>query len=546
MHVQRNRTFHKGKEYKSVLLRQCYYENGKTKQKTISNISHLPEYLIRTIEYAIKKKKENYFKVEDLEFKDSYEYGDVFVLNELINELGLDKMIYSKNIEVRKLIIAMLILRILSPSSKLENVKLIEENRALKELLKLNMDNLRVDDLYKALDYLRDRQDSIEKKLYKRSKDKLHLFLYDITSVYFEGQEAELSAYGYNRDKKKGKKQVVIGLVCDKEGYPISIEVFPGNTKDSSTVKGKIEKLKERYDIEKGIIVGDRGMILESNLKDIEKDGFQYITAVTHRRLKSLIDDVHTPFQMGLFDETSLVEIEYEGKRYILNKNPKKKKEDLETFELLLENTKNKLEEIKTSVKNKKLKKVEKIGLRVGKWINKWKVGSYFETEIKEGYFDYKLIKDKVEMNKNICGCYVITTNVDKETLNTEEVVGKYKDLILVERAFRTIKTTLLRIRPIYHWKEERIKAHAFLCMLSYYIVVEMKRRLSPLFKENGKGRNYELTYNDVLRLLSQIKVGEIEVSDLTIYQIKKLTKKQEKIMKSLKIELKLKNSIKH
>lgn len=547
MHVQRNKRKHNnGKVYHSVLLRQCYYDEGKIKQRTIANLSKMPEYLIRDIEALIKKDKSGYFKREDMKYKDGFSYGDIAALFEIMKDLGLDKVIYSKNIPHRKLLISMILARILHPASKLENVRWLQKNKAIQELVSIDPDILKVDHLYEALDFLKKRIPSIEKSLFKMRSGDLNLFLFDITSVYFEGEHGDLKAYGYNRDKKRGKKQIVVGLVCDKKGYPLSIEVFKGNTKDSSTLLGKIDSLKKRYDINHGIMVGDRGMIIESRIEAIQEKGFQYITAITHNKLKKLMLDNDTPFQLDLFDEKDMAEIVYKNRRYILCKNNERHISDVERFEQLLNHTEEKLKQIQKSILNKRLTKKDKIGIRVGRWINKWKVGKYFNLNIDKGKLKYELNEETVNLNKKLCGCYVITTDISKKEMNKEKVLKQYKDLSLVERAFRTIKTTLLRIRPVYHWKDDRIKSHAFLCMLAYYIIVEMKNRLRPLFKANGKGKNHKYTFEDIITNLANINIGEIHISDLKIKELSELTDDQKEILKCLRVKLIIKKTVKH
>lgn len=545
MHIQRNKREYKGKVYTSVLLRQCYYENGKIKQRTIANLSRMPKWLIRTIELAIKKDELNY-KLEDLEFEDAYSFGDIYSLWEIIEKTGLGKIIYSKRIKERELVVGMIIGRILHPSSKLENVRWIGQRKeAFSEVLSLNYEKLEVDDLYEALDWLERSKGRIEKKLW-RANGKPKLFLYDITSVYFEGEKAEGGEYGYNRDKKKGKKQVVIGLMMDEEGYPVSVEVFNGKTSDQSTVKDKVEEIKKKYGIEKAILIGDRGMITSARMDEIEKEGFSFITCLTHKRIKGLIEDSSTPFQIGLFDERFSVEIEYGGRRYILCKNPLREKEERSTLASLIRKTKNELNRIKNMVKRGRLKDEKKIAERVGRWKNRYKAGRYFEVEIKEGEFNFWLNKEELEIEKRLLGCYVVVTNVSKKVMGKDEVVERYKELSLVDRAFRVIKTTLLNIHPVYHWKERRIRAHTFICMLAYWIVLKMKKDLKPLFEGNGKGKEYEFTFENVLSELNQIKIGRIRIKDMEIRQLSKLTETQKRILNLLRVNLRVKKEVTH
>lgn len=542
MHIQRNKVVYKGKVYRSVLLRQCYYEAGKIKQKTIANLSKMPEYLIRSIELAIKRKEISY-KIEDLGFEKGVNIGDIGVIYEIAKEIGIEEVIYSKRKKERDIILMMIIGRILRPSSKLENTRWIKRRKeAFGEYFKLDYERLRVDDLYKGMDWLMERKEKIEEKLYKKRGSPI-LFLYDITSSYFEGEKAEISEFGYNRDKKRGKRQIVIGLVMDKEGYPISIEVFRGNMADQKTIKGRIEKMKKNYGIERGVLIGDRGMITEARMEELEKEGFDYITCLTHRKIEELVKEKESPFYPELFDEKIPIEIIYKGKRYILCKNEEKEKEERKQLASLLWKTYKKLKEIRKQVEKGRLKDEIKIGERVGRWKNRYKVGKYFITEIKRGYFKFYIDKDQLELTKKLLGCYVIKTSL-KEGFTKEQIIDHYKSLSLVDRAFRIIKRSLLNIRPIYHWKEKRIKTHAFICMLSYYIVVEMKKRLKELFFENGKGRQYSLTFKNILEELREIQIGYINVNGLIIKQLSKMNQLQKDILKNLKVELKLRNKL--
>ena len=541
MHIQRNKVVYKGKEYRSVLLRQCYYEDGKIRQKTIANLSKMPEYLIRAIELAIKRKEISY-KIEDLEFEKGENYGDIAVIYEIAKGIGLIDLIYSKRTKEREIVLMMIIGRILHPQSKLENTRWIKRRQeAFREYFKLDYDRLRVDDLYRAMDWLIERKKKIESRLYEK-RGRPILFLYDITSSYFEGEKGEISEFGYNRDKKERKKQVVIGLVLDKEGYPISIEVFRGNVAEGKTIKEKIEGMKKNYGIEKAVLIGDRGMITEAKMEEIQKEGFDYITCLTHKKIEQLIKEKDSPFYPSLFDEKIPVEIIYEGRRYILCKNEERKIEERRQLASLLWKTYKKLKGIKKQVEKGRLKNEIKIAEKVGRWKNRYKVGKYFITEIKEGYFRFYIDKNQLELTKKLLGCYVIATSLKEFT--KEEIIDHYKSLSLVDRAFRIIKTTLLNIRPIYHWKEKRIKAHAFICMLSYYIVVEMKKRLKDLFSENEKGRKYSLTFKNILEQLNEIQIGYINVKGLIIKQLSKMKKLQKDILEKLKVELKLKNKL--
>lgn len=541
MHIQRNKRVYGDKVYRSVLLRQCYYEKGKIKQRTIANLSKMPEHLIRTIELAIKKGEVSY-SVKDLEFERSYSYGDVYTIYSVMKEIGIEGLLYSKRKEERDIVEMMVIGRILHPCSKLENMRWVKKRKEVfsKIFSLIDYEELGVDDFYNALDWLWKRKEKIERKINKgRGRGEGKLFLYDITSVYFEGEKGEISEYGYSRDGKRDKKQVVIGLVLDKEGYPLGIDVFKGNTSDQKTVMGKVERLKKEYGIKEAILVGDRGMITWSRIEEIEKEGgIDYITCLSHRKIEQMIKETKAPFQLSLFDEVMPVEVEYEGRRYIICKSKEREKVERRQLGRLLRRTREKLQRIKEQVERGKLKDAKKIGERVGRWKDRYKVGKYFEIEIEEGSFKYRIDKEQLDLSKRLLGCYVVVTSVSVESLSKEEVIEHYRSLALVDRAFRIIKKTLLNIRPIYHWKMRRIVAHSFICMLAYWVVVEMKKRLKNLFDENGGGKNYAYTFGNILSELEEIEVGYIKVKDIEIKQIGKISPLQKKILNFLGVEL--------
>ena len=463
MHIQIVVTKKGDKEYKSVLLRESYYDKGKRKKRTLARLTKVPEYMVYQLEMALKGGL--CYKVEDLEFEDGYSIGQIGVLKGIMKQVGLEEMIYSKKTKERELVEMMVIMRVIHPSRKLENVRWIKRRKeGFKRIYKIDYDKLKVDDLYKAMDWIEERKGRIERKLFSK-RGSGRLFLYDTTSSYLEGEKAELGEYGYGKDKKKGVKQVVIGLVQDKEGYPIGVEVFPGNTSDQKALKEKVKEMKERYKIDKAIFVGDRGMITGMRMEEIEREGYEYITSLTHRRIKSLIEEKGGPIQLGLFDEELPMEVGYEGRRYILCKSKERGKKEKRELAMLIRKMVERYEKIKKEVEGGKLKDARKIAKKVGRWKGRYKVGKYFEEEIGEGEFNYWIKREELKLDIKLLGCYVIVTNTRKEEINTEEAVDYYRSLSLVDRAFAIMKTILLNIRPIRHRKEKRIRAHAFICM---------------------------------------------------------------------------------
>ncbi len=545
MHIVHNRRRYKGKVYRCTLLRQGYYEAGKSRQRTIANLSHMPQSLIRTIELAVKQ-RELAFTLADLKFETAADYGHIAALHHLLRRTGLATVLYSKPRPERLLVEAMIIARILKPSSKLENTRWVKKSElGLRQFYDLDYGRLRVDDLYRAMDWLSRRKERIEARLVQlrrgQSADagtgRRRLFLYDTTSSYFEGEAAEGACYGYSRDERSGNKQIVIGLVCDDEGYPLAIETFAGNTADAETLLPQVKRLKERFGVKEGIMVGDRGMIKQAKLEELTRLGFGFITALTHQKLTELVQAPGTPFQLGLFDERKLVEVEYEDQRHVLCRNSERSAADQQTLDRLVNKTEEKLAAIKQAVQAGRLKAAAKIGARVGRWQNRWQVGKYFTVEIGEGSFEYRLKVAELALARGLCGCYVVVTSVAPEDLTAQQVVDQYQQLQMVERAFRAIKS-LLDIRPMYHRLAGRIRAHAMICLLAYYLVVELRKSLRPLFAQNGEGRDYVWTLESILTELGNIKLGWIKVQDIRLKQLGEVNQSQRSILKHLGLKL--------
>jgi len=547
MHIVHNRRRYKDKVYHCTLLREGYHEGGKSRQRTLANLTHLPQFLIRMIELAIQQREVTYTRA-DLKFQTAADYGHIAALDHLLRDTGLATALYSKARPERSLVEAMIIARILKPASKLENTRWLKQSEpAFREFSALNYGRLRVDDLYRALDWLDRRKERIEARLVQlRTGQSAHgpaagrrrLFLYDTTSSYFEGDTAEGAEYGYSRDERSGNKQIVIGLVCDEAGYPLAIETFAGNTADAATLLPQVRRLQERFGVKDGIMVGDRGMIKQAQLEELGRLGFGFITALTHQRLTELVQAPGTPFQLGLFDESGLVEVEYEKQRHVLCRNPDRAQADQQTLDRLMKKTQEKLKTIKQAVRAGRLKSAAKIGVRVGRWQNRWQVGKYFAVEVGEGSFEYRIKVAELALARGLAGCYVVVTSAARDELTTQQVVEQYKQLQVVERAFRALKTTLLEIRPMYHRRARRIRAHALICMLAYYLVVELRQRLAPLFDENGEGRDYVWTLESILTELGNIKLGWLRLADIRLKQISELNQRQRSILRHLGLKL--------
>jgi len=445
----------------------------------------------------------------------------------------LDKA-YSGRANIIKLLI---IGKIVTRGSKLHIFNWIKRNQYLAEQLRIDISSLKVDDLYFELGELSIVQSKIEKKwnLYHRKRHN-DIYLYDITSSYFEGTENALAAFGYNRDGKKGKKQITIGLITDNTGFPLKIEVFEGNETDHKTVKGQLKSIKEEFEAQSIILVGDRGMRIRLNLEELseeEKDGISYISALSSSEIRSLINN--KTIQLELFSK-ELVEIQDKATRYILCSNPILEKEKNQTIEALKSRFEEELNSIKKSWtkrreqnlsnikrlqegdKNKNLvtsfteKKLDSYKYRTTKALKKYSMSKFYTIEISNEAFKINYDLQKYQDEKLLNGKYVIESTVPEERLTTKEVREKYKELQNVEHAFRDMKTDKLNIRPIFHVNEAQTRGHVFVCMFSYAMVKELETFIYPWLKEYNKKNNCKLSYDDIVDELNNIKVSELEI----------------------------------
>jgi transposase len=363
------------------------------------------------------------------------------------------------------------------------------------------------------MDELLKRKKIIQQKLADKHLQKSKpetIILYDITSTYFEGEyeDSELVTYGYNRDSKRGTKQVVIGLICTSEGCPIGVEIFKGNTKDDSTVVGKINEIRELYGIQKCTFVGDRGMLTAKNLDHFKDDQDLFtITALTHGNMKELLEN--NTIQLELFDERNIVEandLEALEIRYCLCKNPHSAQKETATRKRLLELSESALQEI---ANYKRRCTVEMLGARVGRVLQKYKMGKFIIWHVEASEdgesksTGHKLIwtldTKKISSEQKLDGCYIIRTDLPPETMDTQEVVGSYKALGNIERAFRNMKTVTLEMRPVHHKTDNRIEAHIFICMLAYYVQWHMHKSFEPIYEADGQGANRCDTFRNLI-----------------------------------------------
>jgi transposase len=392
----------------------------------------------------------------------------------------------------------MTVARILEPSSKLATARALKQETATTSLsLELGLEDLDEDELYDALDWLGQRQKRMETKLSKKHLQDGTLVLYDVSGSYYTGHRTGLVQFGHPRDGKKGFPQIVYGLLCNAEGCPVAVEVFAGNTADANTLSCQIQKVRKRFGVRRVVMVGDRGLIttkrIDEELRDVE--GLDWIGALRADSIKKLASQ--GLIQRSLFDEQDLAEVtspEYPGERLILCRNPLLAEERARKREELLQATQKKLDEIVAATQRTKrrLRGKDKIGLRVGKEINRYKVGKHFVLKISEESFSYRRDAERISQEAVLDGLYVIRTSVASEAISSENAVRAYKDLAKVERAFRCLKTVDLKVRPIYHWLDDRIRAHVFLCMLAYYVEWHMRQWLAPILFDDHEREEAE------------------------------------------------------
>jgi transposase len=477
----------------AVLLRESYREGGKVKSRTLANLSHLPDPQIELMRRVLKG--EALVAPEDaFEIVRSRPHGHVAAVLGTLRRLGLHSWLSKTPTRVRRVVEAMIVARILDPRSKLATARGLGSETQFSSLgERLDLHDLEIDELYEAMDWLLTRQSRIEKALAKRHLQDGTLVLYDLTSSYFEGRTCPLAKRGHSRDRKKGTLQIVFGLLCSPDGCPIAVEVFEGNTGDPKTVASQVDKLRKHFGLTRLVMVGDRGMLTEARLREDVRpiEGLSWISALRNPAIRQLAD--RGSLQLSLFDEKDLAEIEdpeFPGERLIVCRNPLLAKERARKREDLLQATEKELDKIVAATTRPKrtFRGKDKIGVRVGKGVDKYKMAKHFDLTITENRFHYQRKVENIENEAALDGIYVIRTDVPRDTLSAEDAVRSYKGLSVVERAFRSFKSVDLKVRPIHHRLANRVRAHVFLCMLAYYVEWHMRQALAPiLFDDHDK-----------------------------------------------------------
>lgn len=484
VHIETVTKSHKGKTYTSILLRRTYREDGKVKHETLGNLSDLPPDVLDFMRGRLNGELEEATPSGPFQIVRSLPHGNVAAVLQTAKNIGLDQLLGSRRCRERDLVLAMIVSRVLSPRSKLSACAALQAETAQSTLAEeLRLGDVDVHELYAAMDWLLDRQKRIENKLAKTHLQGGVLVLFDVSSSYYTGRKSAFVTHGYSRDHRGDQPQIVYGLLCDGEGRPIAVEVFPGNTADPVTFTQIVARVRNRFGIKRVVFVGDRGMITSARIDEDLRgvDGLDWISALRSEGIRKLIKGKLV--QRSLFDERDLAEItsdDFPGERLIVCRNPQLAEERARKREALLQATEKQLEPIRKATLRKRspLRGQDEIGLRVGKIIGKHKMQKHFQLTITEKSFSFQRNNQKIKDEALLDGLYVVRTSVKSDTMPAVRVVETYKSLSRVERAFRCLKTVDLQLRPIYHHKDERIRAHVFLCMLAYYVEWHMRERL--------------------------------------------------------------------
>ena len=483
----------------AILLREGWREGKKTVKRTLANLSDWPASQIENLRRVLRG--DALVSPQDrLATTRTSPHGHVEALLAMIHQLHLESVISSKRCRERDLVVAMIVQRLIDPCSKLATTRAWHTTTLAEEL---GIADATEDELYAAMDWLGERQERIEEKLAARHLTEGGLVLYDVSSSSYEGRTCPLAYFGHNRDGDKQLPIIVYGVMTDGEGRPVAVEVYPGNTGDPTTVGDQVEKLRERFGLQRVVLVGDRGMLTQPQIDKLQKHpGMGWITALKSGAIRDLVEQ--GALQLSLLDEKNLAEItspDYPGERLVACHNPLLAEERARKRQALLEATEKSLTKIAQQVARRKKKPLTaaEIGLKVGKVLGRYKVGKHFDCRIGEGSFTWSRRPDSIEQEAQLDGIYVLRTSEAVERLSAEDTVRSYKRLAEVERAFRCLKGIDLLVRPIRHRTEERVPAHIFLCLLAYYLEWHLRQAWAPLLFEDEERKEESQRRDPVL-----------------------------------------------
>jgi transposase len=469
----------------AVLLRESWREGSKTYKRTLANLSSLPMEQVHMLKRVLRGEK--LIRATDaFVIKESWPHGHVEAILGTLRKIGLERMIASQPVRERALVVAMIVEQILHHDSKLADTRNWHSTTLAQEL---GVEDADENELYAALDWLYARQRRIERKLAKLHLSEGAYAFYDVTSSYYEGHTCALARWGNSRDKKRGLPVIVYGTLADQEGRPISVDVYAGNTADPKTLPDQVVKLRESFGLDRIVLVGDRGLLTQTQIKDLEKyPGLGWISALRSEAIRQLVDKGY--LEISLFDTHNLAEIhspDYPNERLVACYNPLMAEQRNRKRRELLEVTESLLLKVKAEVdrRTKKPLKKDEIGVKVGKVLNKFKMGKHFDVVIEESKLEWQRREERIKQEEMLDGIYIIRTSEPEESISAEKTVRQYKNLSLVEWIYRTVKGLALLIRPIRHRDANRVRAHISLCMLAYYVIWHMRKALAPLLFED-------------------------------------------------------------
>ncbi len=480
----------------AVLLRESYREHGRVCKRTLANLSKWPDHLVEGLRTLLKGGVALPSLDSAFEILRSRPHGHVAATLGAARRRGLETLLDRRPSRERSLALAMIIARILEPRSKLATARGLSSETTTHTLgEELGVEEAGADELYSAMDWLLERQQRIERRLAEQHLKDGSLVLCDVTSVYFEGAKCALARRGYSKDGKPGKPQIVFALLCNRDGCPVAVEVFEGNTADPSTLDSQVQKLNERFSLDRMVVVGDRGLLTNARIReDLEPGGLSWITALRAPAIRTLVQQGH--LQLSIFDERDMAELSvpelYPAERLIVCRNPLLATRRRRKRQELLDATERKLEAVAEATRRpqRPLRGKDKIAARADRALRAHKVGKHFDTEIDEDGFRYCRNQTRIAEEAALDGFYVIRTNVAEADLPAPEAVRAYKSLSRVERAFRSYKSVDLKVRPVHHRLADRVRAHVFLCMLAYYVEWHMRRLLAPLLFDDDDPRD--------------------------------------------------------
>jgi transposase len=484
----------------AILLRECWRDGNKTRKKTIANISNWPAEKVDTLRRVLRGEKlipaEQAFIIEQ-----SLPHGHVEAVLGTLRKIGLEKMIASRRSRERDLVVAMIVEQILHHDSKLAGTRNWHSTSLAEEL---GVEDADENDLYHALDWLLERQKRIENKFAKLYFAEGSYAFYDVTSSYYEGQKCPLARMGNSKDKKKGLPVIVYGTLAEQEGRPVSVDVYPGGTGDPKTLADQVLKLRQRFGLNRIVLVGDRGMITQTQIEYLEKfPGLGWISALRSASIRQLLEKGY--LSISLFDTQNIAEIcwpKYPNERFIACFNPLLAEERSRKRKELLEATEAGLIKIKREVKRrtKQPLKESEIGLKVGRVINRFKVAKHFDLTIEDNNLEWMRLEGKIQQEEELDGIYIIRTSEPEESISAGDTVRQYKNLSRIEHIYRTVKGLDILIRPIRHRTEEHVRAHIFLCMLAYNVEWHMRKALAPLLFEDEEVDSLRKTRDPVAK----------------------------------------------